>query len=868
MADPLSYRRSKGGAKGDTLLDEVADGKPGTDLALKPNDPMDGPEARALHRKLMSWFYFERDRQAGNRMEMAIDHDFYDGEQWDQESLDTLEARRQLPVVYNEVAPMCDWMIGTERRNRVDWKVLPRSPDDVKMADVKTQTLKYVADVNHVAHNRSRAFADAVKVGIGWLEDGVRADPTADPLYSRYVDWRCILHDSTAYDYLGDEGRYNFKWRWVDADVACLMFPKRAGKIKSSVEDWSHEVDSLVDEMDWQTPGSDATFAKRSGTLSPLSGTTVAVDAQRQRVRLIECQYREPTIVKFVGDGPMKGVMFDERDKVLVQTVAEKGYSIIDRLTMRVHVAVFTESDMIAMGPSVYRHNKFSRTPIICYIKGRDRQPYGMVRRVRTIQQDINKRASKANWLVNTNQLIGDENAFEDWEAAREEAQDPQGVLPHRVGAQVEIRRDAEAAKGQLDMMQIGVQAIQRNSVTNENLGRQTNATSEVAIRARQLQGSVTTTEPFDNQRHAVKAQGEKQLSLVEQFYTEEKVLRLTGGKGPIQWLRINEPEVQPDGSVRWINDITSSTADFVVEEADYAGTLRQVMFDSLTQLSQRLPPEIALRLLRMAFEFSDLPNKDEIASEIRRLTGEADPEKELTPEEQQAQAQQQEAQAEAAQIQRELALATLQEQQAKSRKVSAEAEKVMAEIEALRLNGGVDDMQTRIEQAAQKVREQAASEIDALGQQLAKVTASNEAALFKTRTDADTAAEVERIRASSAERVAEIQKASDTEIAALQKRIDDLAGMLKEVSAKASEPAPAPAPPPPAPPAPAPAPAAPAAEPAPAPKAARKTIRLKREKDGSIVGNVEGDASKTIRMTRDKDGAVVATIDQGEPTP
>jgi hypothetical protein len=134
---------------------------------------------------------------------------------------------------------MCDWMIGTERRNRVDWKVLPRSPDDVKMADVKTQTLKYVADVNHVAHNRSRAFADAVKVGIGWMEDGVRADPTADPIYSRYEDWRCILHDSTAYDYLGDEGRYNFKWRWVDADVACLMFPKRAGKIKRAVEDWA-----------------------------------------------------------------------------------------------------------------------------------------------------------------------------------------------------------------------------------------------------------------------------------------------------------------------------------------------------------------------------------------------------------------------------------------------------------------------------------------------------------------------------------------------------------------------------------------------------------------------------------------------------
>ena len=781
MAEVLAYRRSGGGAPGDRVLGE--DGAaPTSDVAVPQADPMDGPEARALHRKLMSWFYFERDRQAANRMEMAIDHDFYDGEQWDQESLDTLEERRQLPVVYNEVAPMCDWMIGTERRNRVDWRVLPRAPDDVKLADVKTQTLKYVSDINRVAHNRSRAFSDAVKVGIGWLEDGVRADPTADPIYSRYEDWRCILHDSTAYDYLGEEGRYNFKWRWVDADVACLMFPRRAHKIKSAVEDWAHEIDSLVDEMDWQTPGSDATFARRSGTLSPLAGTTVAVDAQRQRVRLIECQYREPMIVKFIGDGPLKGVLFDARDKVLTQTVAERGYSIVDHLTMRVHVAVFTEADMIAMGPSVYRHNRFSRTPIICYVKGRDRQPYGMVRRVRTIQQDINKRASKANWLVNTNQLIGDDDAFEDWEAAREEAQNPQGVLPHKKGAKVEIRRDAEAAKGQLDMMSIGVQAIQRNSVSNENLGRQTNATSEVAIRARQLQGSVTTTEPFDNLRLGVQAQGEKQLSLVEQFYTLEKVFRLTGAKGPIEWLKINEPELQTDGSVRWLNDVTASAADFVVSEADYAGTLRQVMFDSLMQLSQRLPPEIAVRLLRMAFEFSDLPNKDEITDEIRKLSGEPDPNKEMTPEEKAAQEQVMQAQQEAAEIQRQQALAALEEQQGRAREVNAKAEKIIAEIEQLRAGGDGNDTQRRIEMAVAVVREEAAREIEAMSQKLATAAASREADKFKARTAADAAAEAERIRAASAERVAEINAASQKALDKLNGRIDDLAKLVKDM--------------------------------------------------------------------------------------
>lgn len=81
-------------------------------------------------------------------------------------------------------------------------------------------------------------------------------------------------------------------------------------------------------------------------------------------------------------------------------------------------------------------------------------------------------------------------------------------------------------------MMTLDAQSIQKSAgVSQENLGRQTNAVSGEAIKARQLQGSVVTTEPFDNLRLAVQIQGEKQLSLVEQFYTEEKVVRLTGAK-------------------------------------------------------------------------------------------------------------------------------------------------------------------------------------------------------------------------------------------------------------------------------------------------------------------------------------------------
>ena len=73
--------------------------------------------------------------------QMSIDADFYDGQQWDAEDAEEVKSRFQMPLVFNEVAPMVDWLIGTEHRTRVDWKVLPRSEDDVKGADAKSKVL-------------------------------------------------------------------------------------------------------------------------------------------------------------------------------------------------------------------------------------------------------------------------------------------------------------------------------------------------------------------------------------------------------------------------------------------------------------------------------------------------------------------------------------------------------------------------------------------------------------------------------------------------------------------------------------------------------------------------------------------------------
>ena len=419
----------------------------------------------------MQWYYYERDKQAPNRLEMAMDHDFYDNDQWDANDKEIVESRGQQALTYNEVGPMSDWIIGTERRNRVDWKVLPRTEDDVQLADVKTKGLKYVSDVNRVPFHRSRAFADAIKGGEGFIDDGARDDPTQEILYSRYEDWRCVLMDSSGLDLTGEDARYVFRWRWVDEDVALMMFPDRQDVIRTAVEDWATYIDDDEEGLSWSTP-MDSDASRRGGTISPLAPSSGVIDGQRRRVKLIECQYRKPVATKIVSEGPFRGAVFDARDKILSAHVATAGSTIIDRVMMRVHVAVMTEASLLGMGVSGYRHNRFSLTRLLCYRRNRDRMPYGVIRRVRSIQQDLNKRASKALWLLNTNQIIGDRDAVDDWDEAAEEAQMPDGRIKLKPGAKFDIRRDTDAATGQLQLMTMAAGSIQKSAgVTDENLG-------------------------------------------------------------------------------------------------------------------------------------------------------------------------------------------------------------------------------------------------------------------------------------------------------------------------------------------------------------------------------------------------------------
>lgn len=758
---------------------------------------LDNDHNKKVLRQLLSWYYEERERQSVNRYQMAIDHDFYDNLQWSEEDAADVESRGQMAICYNEVAAMVDWVIGTERRTRVDWQVLPRSPQGVKTADVKTKVLKYVEDINKLQFKRSRSFDDAVKGGIGWMDDGARGDPTEDILYSRYESWRNVLHDSVAQELDLSDGRYIFRWRWMDLDIAIAMFPERENVLRAAAVNQSQL--EYPDDEDFYYLGQrfnsqdrmPESFSRRNFTGDPF-----LVGSRRRRVKLIEAQYKVPTKCQYCLGHPFDKQKYDDSHAGMKSAKESKLIGLVDAVELKMHTAIMTEKALIAGAmPAPYKHNRFTLTPIWCFKRGRDGMPYGMIRRVRDVQEDLNKRMSKSLFLLSTNQILMEEGAVDDIQEARDEVDKPDGVIVYKKNRKFEIKRDSEAAKGHAEFAEMDARKIQNaGGVNNENLGRQTNAVSGEAIKARQLQGSVQTTVVFDNSRYARQTQGEKQLSNVEQFYTEEKVIRLTGAKGPIDWVHINKPELQPDGSVRFINDITAEQADFVMSEQDYHGTLRQAMFESMMSLVARpgLPPELALKLLRMAYDYSDMPNKDEIVAEIRKITGEPDPTKPPSPEELQAIEQQRAAQAAMFAAQQAMMAAEIAKAQGEAKKVNAEAEKIIAEIQQLAAGGGDTGDGNAVELAVREVQAQAAAQVERVTREVVRLQGQLERARvalenrhYEVNKRADTDIEVARIKADSEKHGSELSRQSEDALRPLHDKIKELHGKVKEIGKK-----------------------------------------------------------------------------------
>jgi hypothetical protein len=639
--------------------------------------------AQKLEDLAADWWREAYTLHTASRAERARDEDYYDGIQWTDAEIAELMNRGQAPLVFNVIAPVVNWLTGTERRTRIDFSVVPRELDSsLSEAGVaKTNLLKYLHTTSYIKAENSRAFKDGVCSGEGWVEVCFSDFDDEEPVKVVYEDWRNIWFDYRDTTRTLTGARYLFRSKIVDVDTAVALCPNKEADIRAAATSNNTAVSGYDPAASITVPGAGIN----------------AVELNRELVRLVEGWFRIPKVSNKVDGGTFDGYyedqIVDDLVPILEGELMHGEAELVEVRTMRVYTALFVAEEGTAVGspaltllkehPSPYKHNRFPFVPFFCYRRKRDNMPYGVVRPAVGAQDDLNKRRSKAIHILSTTRVIADADALSPagWDNIEDELPRADAVLKldGRRNARFELHTDTVLADSHINLMDEDKAAIfLTTGVNSESLGAGSPYASNKAILTRQDQSTVVTTEVFDNYMLFLQLEGELLLSLAEQAYSDEKVVRVRSEDGRWQYLELNMEA--PDGSI--INDIAETRHDFMLSEVDYRDTMRQAMFEKMMEMMGQLPPDVSMAMLDLVVDMSDIPNKKTIVERIRAITGQEPPADDATPEDaakrqQREAAKQQQAAQQEAEMQTQLRLsnaeAARKEADAKWKEVKAE---------------------------------------------------------------------------------------------------------------------------------------------------------------------------------------------------
>jgi hypothetical protein len=570
-----------------------------SDTAYRTVDPDDEPDAicrtrgaddeaypRDLdeqHKQLVRWFE-ESELARQDEIRLAErDREYYDHSQWTKEEMDALKARGQPPVVINKIHDKVSLLCGMERKARTDPKAFARTPAEEDRADAATQALRYISDDNNFSLVRSAVFENMLIEGAGGAELELEDDGKGGAdIRITHVPWDRIWYDPHSRTMDFSDARYKGLVIWMDRDQVEELYP---------------DADDVVE----------ATFSSVDFYYNDRPETVNWTDNRRRRVRVVQCHWAD------------KGIWWR---------------------------ATFTKNGMLA-NPERSRF-KDKRGKSACGLRlrsayiNRENQRYGMVRGLISIQDEINKRRSKALHLVNVHQVIAEQGAVQDVDKARREVAKPDGYVEIMPGLKFEIVPSGELAQSQFQLLQHATAEMQLSGPNAAMSGTDPRELSGRAILAQQAGGAAQNEPLADALRYWSREVYEVAWMAAREYWTGGKWVRVTDDLNDTKWIGVNRPirvmdrlaalpeqqramamqqmQLMPgDPRLQQVigieNDITDLDVDITVEEGMDIPSLQQETFQTLVQLAGMQPGLIPGDVLIAA---SGLRDKDMLLERMK----------------------------------------------------------------------------------------------------------------------------------------------------------------------------------------------------------------------------------------------------------
>ncbi len=543
-------------------------------------------------------------------------YDYYKGKQWTQQEIDLHYEQNRLPVVFNEIQPKVDHLVGTETQTRMDTRILPREKGDEAAAQLLNFIIKWCEQINQIEYIQTEVFRDMAVGGascvvIRWRSEDIEYGyPAIEkvPINEMFWDFSALKPDLSDARWMA---RVSNKTKYEAAEI----FPEFRNVIYNS---------STNDNTPIQIINAD----HRNLAINNLKTSN---NIQNEIVQIIEYYERKKIYVYLVVDEIKNdSVSFTyEKDannfyNALINEYVKQNEDIENPDgTQRVYIVTLSKdiiTQTIIIGDQVVSHNDLdiSDFPYVigfAYYNEGDFwsfvdqliDPQILVNRFFS-QWDYQLGLSPKNFITVISSMLKKGWSEED---LRREISKTMSVIPVINHGAVNIQEGPRITPELFHGINFAIQRMNDYAGGRNLLGLQENAAeSGRAVIARAEQGGIGRLPLFDALKLWRKCVTERFIYLIKNVMPPNQILRITGIDEEVEFVQLDDQIMKTLRELRY---------DIEIDEAEKSATMKERNFIQLKELFSivQMPPEI---LVPMMIEYSALPKskKREILDQMQ----------------------------------------------------------------------------------------------------------------------------------------------------------------------------------------------------------------------------------------------------------
>ncbi len=538
--------------------------------------------------KVMEWLQECENAESETiyRTEAEEDYKFYAGDQDSAMVKAALADSNRPNSTFNEIKPKVDMLIGLAAQVKYDGYVVPVGVEDEPLAELMQGTMLHYRKKLKMSRKELDCFEHATKSGRSLLY--FRID-TSNPYKPKIVPTRIPGHnfgiDPASIEYDLSDAKYLFIWSWVDEDDVKGIDPDIDVTLLSNEGMFGHGSPSFYDTLTGKYRICTCWYC-----VWELKYHIINPFTKEQEV-LTKEQYKQFNKVA------MRGIQAGDQEFIVNEPIPyTKGYAVSYKYM------TFSGSYLIDAGYSP--HHDSVKFPAVLYGAYKDDDKNRWFSAV-TVQKDPQRAMNvMRRQLVHLLQtlpkgiMMHETGAIVDIEAYEKNSSDPNYHMEVDNNAIDKVRFEKQPSISPLyQQLDIAMQqSMKDSSGINDDLMGAYTASREpgVTVSLRKESNLAVLFILFNNYRESRLSGNRKLMRLIQQYSTEQEIVRIQGEKGA-QLIAINS-QFNPEQE-GW-NDMSIGDFDLEMEETVETATYRTAIAEMLTDLMRNNPGSIPIDVI------------------------------------------------------------------------------------------------------------------------------------------------------------------------------------------------------------------------------------------------------------------------------